>query len=103
MPVWIDGKTARGYKAEQFADAFHRVLGVRSVRDVRSGFPSHAAPNAPNAPNALPTGDGPLSGDPMYPVMLAEAANKGHITEDEFRGLYEHHKLLERAREAQAA
>jgi hypothetical protein len=52
MPVWIDGEAVRGYKREQFADAFARVLGVRSVRDVRSGSSSHAAPNAPNAPNA---------------------------------------------------
>ena len=50
--VWSEGKTARGYKVEQFADAFARVLGVRTVRSVRSESPSQAAPNAPNAPNA---------------------------------------------------
>lgn len=51
MPVWADGKTVRGYKVEQFADAFAQ-LGVRSVRSVRDEARSHAAPNAPNAPNA---------------------------------------------------
>jgi Protein of unknown function (DUF3631) len=72
MPVWVDGRTVRGYKAEQFADAWLRVLGVRGVRSVRSGSQSQddltppntlgeegvrpnpfsdAAPNAPNAPN----------------------------------------------------
>jgi Protein of unknown function (DUF3631) len=79
MPVWIDGQTVRGYKADQFLDAWLRVLGVRGVRGVRSGFPSQdrltgpnaltpsenggvrsdpaseAEPNAPNAPNALET------------------------------------------------
>ena len=29
MPVWVDGQTVRGYKREQFADAWLRVLGVR--------------------------------------------------------------------------
>jgi putative DNA primase/helicase len=53
MAVRVDGKTVRGYKVEQFQDAFHRVLGVRSVSSVRSGSTSQAAPNAPNAPNAL--------------------------------------------------
>ena len=27
MPVWVDGETVQGYKVEQFADAFARVLG----------------------------------------------------------------------------
>ena len=52
MPVWIDGDTVRGYKVEQFAEPFHRVLGVRSVRCVSSESWSQATPNAPNAPNA---------------------------------------------------
>jgi hypothetical protein len=51
LPVWVDGETGRGYKVEQFADAFARVLGVRSVRNVRSESPSRAGPNTPNAPN----------------------------------------------------
>jgi Protein of unknown function (DUF3631) len=54
MPIWTKGQTARGYKLEQFADAFLRVLGVRSVSGVRSGFAARAEPNAPNAPNAHP-------------------------------------------------
>ena len=53
MPVWAEGKTVKGYKAEQFADAFHRVLGVRWVRKVRSESPSQAAPNPPNPPNPV--------------------------------------------------
>jgi hypothetical protein len=52
MPVWIDGATVRGYKADQFTEAWLRVLGVRGVRGVRSGSSTDAAPNAPNAPNA---------------------------------------------------
>lgn len=53
MPIWVDGETVRGYKLDQFADAFERS-GVRSVRDVRSESPSQNGPNAPNAPNANP-------------------------------------------------
>jgi hypothetical protein len=63
QPVWADGKTVRGYKLEQFEDAFLRVLGVRSVRSVRSGTATDAGPNAPNAPNALGTGDSTLPAD----------------------------------------
>jgi hypothetical protein len=95
--VWIDGSTVRGYKADQFADAFARVLGVRSVRTVRSDSQSQNAPNAPNAPNASGDEGTPLPGDELYPLFLAEAGNHGHITENEFSELYAHHKLIERA------
>jgi hypothetical protein len=47
MPVWVDGQTVRGYKAEQFTEAWLRVLGVRS------GSSIGAAPNSPNPPNAI--------------------------------------------------
>jgi hypothetical protein len=57
LPVWTEGKTVRGYKCEQFADAWSRVLGVRSVRGVRSLSSSENSPNAPNAPNASGTWD----------------------------------------------
>jgi Protein of unknown function (DUF3631) len=104
MPVWIDGKTARGYKAEQFADAFHRVLGVRSVRDVRSEAASDAAPNTPNAPNAQHAGKrDTATGGEWYPLVLAEADRQQQITEDERAEAYQRHKLIERALEAQAA
>jgi hypothetical protein len=54
MPVWVDGETTRGYKREQFEDAFARVLSVSGVRSVSSESASQKAPNAPNAPNAYP-------------------------------------------------
>jgi Protein of unknown function (DUF3631) len=56
MPVWTEGRTVRGYKAEQFEEAWFRVLGVRrvrSVRSVRSESPGQAEPNAHDAPNAV--------------------------------------------------
>lgn len=62
MPVWAEGKTVRGYKAEQFDEAWFRVLGVRSVRCVRSESPSQAEPNAPNRPNGV-TRDGAAEPD----------------------------------------
>jgi hypothetical protein len=62
MPVWTEGKTVRGYKVEQFDEAWFRVLGVRRVRNVRSESPSQKAPNATNAPNAV-TRDGAAEPD----------------------------------------
>ena len=53
MSVYADGKTVRGYKLEQFGDAWLRVLGVRSVRSVRSGSGIENDLTAANAPNAL--------------------------------------------------
>jgi hypothetical protein len=104
MPVWIDGKTVRGYKAEQFADAFHRVLGVRSVSAVRSEAASHAAPNVPSAPNAQDTGNGrmlPLPGeDGFAELVLAPAAKAGQLTSRELAERMQLHELLERAKRA---
>ena len=96
MPVWVDGKTVRGYKREQFEDAWARVLSVRGDRNVRSESPSQAAPNAPNSP----TGSTPGIGDEMYPVLLADAARDGHITANEFADRHALHKLVERAQGA---
>lgn len=86
MPVWVDGKTVRGYKAEQFADAFAQ-LGVRSVRDVRSESTSDAAPNAPNAPNA-----NTRPGDPGYLDGLFTAFAAGHVTPGEWQQLSTAHQ-----------
>jgi hypothetical protein len=55
MPVKVDGETVRGYKSEQFADAFSRALGVTSVTGVTSQSASQAEGNAGNASNAYPT------------------------------------------------
>jgi AAA domain len=46
------------------------------------------------------TATGRATGDPMYPVLLAEAARDGHITEDEIAEAYQRHKLIERVIEA---
>jgi hypothetical protein len=57
MTVKVDGEAVRGYKVEQFTDAFHRVLGVTSVTRVTSRMAAGAAGNGGNASNASPTGD----------------------------------------------
>jgi Protein of unknown function (DUF3631) len=101
MPVWVDGKTVKGYKVEQFADAFHRVLGVRAVRGVRSRSASETAPNRPNPPNppdAEGSDDRPLLGDEGYDLALADAARDGLITKYEFDETLAVHRLVERAR-----
>jgi Protein of unknown function (DUF3631) len=55
MSVKVDGVTVRGYKAEQFAEAFDRTLGVGAVTGVTavtSRLAPGAASNAGNAGNA---------------------------------------------------
>jgi hypothetical protein len=56
MPVKVDGETVRGYKVEQFADAFSRVLGVTGVTGVTSQAGSQAKGNAGNAGNGYAPG-----------------------------------------------
>jgi hypothetical protein len=51
MPVWIAGEKARGYKAEQFDEAWRRVLGGRGGRDGRDGSSADAASTASTAHN----------------------------------------------------
>jgi len=95
MPVWIDGATERGYKHEQFSDAFSRALGVRSARTVRSEAASQAAPNSPNAANAYPVDEAVVHpGDEMFPVAVANAVRDRHITEDEGWERIGIHKLV---------
>jgi hypothetical protein len=102
MPVWAEGKTVRGYKVEQFSDAFARVLGVRGVRAVRSESSTDAAPNTPNPPNAKGTmGEQtavPLPGDEGFGHFLLRAVQTGHITQTEAAERYDLHKLIEAAR-----
>jgi hypothetical protein len=63
MPVWVDGDKARGYKREQFVEAWNRYLpahgvqGGRSGRSGRSESPSDAAPTTPTAPTAQDVGE----------------------------------------------
>jgi Protein of unknown function (DUF3631) len=105
MPVWVEGRTTRGYKVEQFAEAFLRVLGVRGVTRVSSEAPSQAAPDAPDAPNAGSTGrDGddrvPILGDPDYLSFVAGAHANGQITTAEALDLERLHDLIEKAHDA---
>jgi hypothetical protein len=99
MPVWADGQTVKGCKIEQFADAFHRVLGVREVRRVRSGLASDAAPNRPNPPNPQSTERDaliPLLGDLDYLDFIAARHREGHLTTGEALDLEHLHRHLSR-------
>jgi Protein of unknown function (DUF3631) len=103
MSVKVEGETVRGYKVEQFTDAFSRVLAVTGVTSVTSESSSQAEGNAGNACNALDAGERmnlPLLGDEMYPLLLADAVKNGHVTESEAKERYAVHKDVERAREA---
>jgi hypothetical protein len=87
MPVWHDGRTVRGYKSEQFVDAWLRVVDVRGVSCVRTDPASEAPPNGPNASNAeTPERPKPLVvGDDGLLELLDRALTDGHITESERR------------------
>jgi hypothetical protein len=82
MPVKVEGQTVRGYKREQFADAFHRVLGVTRVTPVTGRMATDAEGNGSNAGNAQHTG----IGDPEFPDLVDEALQNGHLTEAEWLG-----------------
>jgi hypothetical protein len=47
LPIWVDNEKARGYKREQFEDAWLRVVGGRGGRDGRSGLAPDLPPTAP--------------------------------------------------------
>ncbi len=87
MPVKVDGVTVRGYKVEQFTDAFHRVLGVTGVTGVTSRLAPSAAGNASNASNAYPGDDGFLD-------FIAAAHRAGHITTAEALEREQLHRLV---------
>jgi hypothetical protein len=97
MPVWAAGETVRGYKAEQFADAFAQ-LALAGVSGVSRQSPPQAGTNAPNAPNAKPRqqrqNGRPLIGDELYPLMLADAVRDGHLTDAEAEQQYAHHNAV---------
>jgi hypothetical protein len=94
MPVWVAGQTVKGYKREQFADAFHRVLGVREVREVRPGFAPGAAPNPPNGPNPLGTnGHVPTPGSADFTDFIDQKFHNGWIVQEEWLGRRKLHAL----------
>jgi hypothetical protein len=92
MPVRVGGETARGYKVEQFADAFARAVSVTGVTGVTSNAASQAGRNARNARNGRPLGE--CLGDEMFPIVLANAVRDGHITEPEAEERYAVHKSV---------
>jgi hypothetical protein len=123
MSVKVDGETVRGYKAEQFATAFHRHLGVTSVTGVISSAqteneetrsnavtfsPSQvgtadlaleAGSNAGNSGNAQPMQDerNPVAGDLDFPNFIDAKFHDGHLTESEWLGRRKtHHAQLAR-------
>jgi hypothetical protein len=79
MTVKVDGEVVRGYKIEQFADAFARVLGVTSVT---SDLPSQAEGNASNASNAMDGGQEPESACDHPVLWLARDGKRRCLTCD---------------------
>jgi hypothetical protein len=99
MPVWVEGEKHRGYKVEQFADAFLRVLSGRGGRGGRSESPSENGSTAPTAPTTQETWDRgnsaiTLPGDAGFIAVLTEAHRNGHLTEAEAQKRWAVHRLL---------
>jgi hypothetical protein len=82
----------------QFADAFHRVLGVRGVRGVRARLAPKEAPNGPNAPNGQHAArEGrrtALLGDVDYLDFLAVRHHEGYLTTAEALEQERLHRLV---------
>jgi hypothetical protein len=92
MSVWVDARTERGYKREQFENAWARHLddppeeGGRCSRGSRDESPSQATPTAPTTPTAYPGGveaDQNGSGDRMD---SAKTGLEGAVQESSLNG-----------------
>jgi hypothetical protein len=120
--IRIADETPKGYLRESFEDAWSRYLApVSGALDATPPQPAPLSQEqaisirnetssvAVQKQAANPHGERvvaavaarkPLLGDEMYPLLLAETGNKGHITEDEFSKLYALHKWIELTSEA---
>ena len=98
MSVRVDGEVVRGYKVSQFADAFHRVLGVTSVTSVTSQSASGAECNACNACNASGAVERPLPGDEDFLDYIATVHHAGHVTTAEALERQRVHEFVSRNR-----
>jgi hypothetical protein len=97
MSVKVDGETVRGYKEEQFANAFHRVLGVTGVTSVTSRMTPQATGNEGNAGNAQQTKEDepiPIPGDTDFPNWIDQKCHERHVTEQEWLGQRKLHARL---------
>ena len=92
-PVRHEGQVVRGYKVEQFAEPFARVLGVTGVTGVTSEAASQAGCNAGNACNA----GTPAVGDDAFLELLDRALRNGFITHKERRDRRRTHFAVRRA------
>lgn len=96
MPVKVAGETVRGYKVEQFEDAFAQ-LALRSVTGVTHESQSHAGSNAGNASNASTREQGengrPLPGDDGYLPRMFAAFEEGLITEGQWKQAEKAHRV----------
>jgi hypothetical protein len=95
MSVRIGEGVGRGYKREQFANAFARVLGVTSVTSVtpKSLSQSDVTPVTLVTP-PHENGHIPRLGDPDYLDGLAEVHRSGLVTTAEALELEQLHRLV---------
>lgn len=57
MTVWVDGHDVRGYKSEQFEDAFRRLVVSEASVGVRATEPAPQADSHLTEPDALTLSD----------------------------------------------
>lgn len=107
MSVYAGGETVRGYKPDQFIDAWRRVLGVSGVRGVSRPSTSGRASNAMNTSGAshagassqrrTSTADVPLLGDSGYLDFIRRHYVAANITREEWLGRVASHARILRA------
>jgi hypothetical protein len=98
--LWIDGEKERGYDAADFCgDAVAPYLEIdgRDGKDGRSGSSTEAGSTDPTGSTEFFGGfrEGWLLGEPMFPVLLANAVKAGHLTDAEAHERYDVHLALE--------
>jgi hypothetical protein len=91
LPVWVDGEKARGYKREQFEDAWTRYrpayMAVGAVGAVGAASRAEAGATTPTGPTAHHAGGGNgrvlVPGDDGFLDLVAERFAADHLTMEE--------------------
>jgi hypothetical protein len=98
MTVRVDGTPVKGYKEEQFADAFARVLGVTAVTRVTSKSSSETRSNPSNPRNPPSVDRPPTPGEDGFLERLDALRSRGLITDAESDERAAIHRLVLRRR-----
>jgi hypothetical protein len=90
----IEGEKTRGYDLEDFASDAVAVYLHKDGTDGTQGTSGPSSDAGCTVRNARTVFSGPLLGDELYPLLLADAARDGHLTETEADQQHQVHKLV---------